>query len=92
MSDTGSAAHFTIYTTPICPFCVSAKRLLTQRGYRFREISAADPEVRTEISSRSGMRTVPVIYLGDRLIGGYMELAELDQKGELAKLLASPAE
>jgi len=36
---------------------------------------------------RTGRRTVPQIYIGERHIGGYDDLAQLDHKGELAVLL-----
>ncbi len=82
---------FTVYTTNICPYCHNAKQLLKSKGYSFMEISVSDPEARTKIAEMSGMRTVPVIYLKDRLIGGFTDLAALDQSGELAKLVSAAA-
>ncbi len=79
--------EFTVYTTSSCPYCVRAKSLLASKGLKFEEISVADPEARARLSAKSGMRTVPVIYLGDRLIGGYTDLAALNESGELDKLV-----
>ena len=62
---------FTIYSTPICPYCNNAKHLLKSKGYEYIEISVAEPEARAKIVEMSGMRTVPVIYLKGRLIGGF---------------------
>jgi glutaredoxin 3 len=47
-----------------------------------------DPARREEMMSRTGRRTVPQIYIGDRHIGGYDDLAALDRAGGLDPLLA----
>ena len=72
-----------IYTTRLCGYCLMAKRLLDSRGIAYREISASDPDTRERIVRESGWRTVPVIYIGDELVGGYNELADLDRAGRL---------
>jgi glutaredoxin 3 len=70
-----------IYTTDYCPYCVRAKELLKRRLVPFEEISvySLDPKIWEEIKAKSKMRTVPQIFFGERLIGGYTELNELDQ-------------
>ena len=76
-----------MYTTPFCPFCVRAKRLLQERGLAYEEFDvSADEELREAVMKRSGRRTVPDIFIDGRPIGGYEELAELDASGELATL------
>jgi GrxC family glutaredoxin len=76
-----------LYTTPSCSFCVRAKRLLEARGIAFREIDvAADEELRAEIVRRTGRRTVPQIFIDERSIGGFEELAALDAAGGLLEL------
>jgi len=76
-----------LYTAPACPYCVQAKRLLTQRGIGFHEIDvAADVEQRASMIRRSGRRTVPQILIDGKPIGGYEELAALDRQGQLAGL------
>jgi len=40
-----------------------------------------------ELKDRTGMRTVPQIFIDDKLIGGFNELAALDSKGELDRML-----
>lgn len=83
-----------IYTTPFCGYCGAAKRLLTAKGAEFTEIDVMfDVERKREMIERSGRRTVPQIFIGDRHIGGYDDLSALDGSGELSELLAaSPAE
>jgi glutaredoxin 3 len=79
-----------VYTTPSCPYCVRAKRLLTERGIAFEEIDVAeDDELREDLIRRTGRRTVPQIFIGGQAIGGYEELAALDASGELATLVGS---
>jgi glutaredoxin 3 len=76
-----------VYTTPSCPYCVRAKRLLEARGIPFVEIDVAHDDVlRAEIMERTGRRTVPQIFIDERSIGGFEELAALDEAGELAGL------
>lgn len=76
-----------LYTTPSCPFCVRAKRLLTERHILYTEIDVSeDDELREDVMRRTGRRTVPQIFIDGRSIGGYEELAELDATGELRGL------
>jgi glutaredoxin 3 len=78
--------EITVYTTPVCPYCVSAKRLLSQKGLPFKEVDLErDPELRQKLSAENGgYRTVPMIFIGTEFIGGYSELAALDKSGGLA--------
>ncbi len=80
----------TIYTTQICPFCMSAKRLLAKKGAEFNEIDVgADPSRRAEMMERAGGRhTVPQIFIGSRHVGGCDDLFALEAEGELDALLA----
>lgn len=80
-------ARIEVYTTPSCPYCVRAKRLLKERGLAYEEFDVAtDDELRVSVMQRSGRRTVPQIFIDGKSIGGYDELAELDAAGELATL------
>jgi glutaredoxin 3 len=80
-------ARVDVYTTPSCPFCVRAKRLLQARGIPYREIDVADaPELRADLIRRTGRRTVPQIFIDGDPIGGFEELAALDASTRLADL------
>ena len=77
-----------IYTAPVCPYCVRAKRLLAERGIEFHEIDvSADAGQRARMVETSGRRTVPQVFIGGRPVGGYDELAALDRSGQLTALL-----
>jgi len=79
-----------IYTTPICPYCVRAKSLLTKKGAPFEEVDVfMDAGARDEMLAKSGgARTVPQIFIGDTHVGGCDELYALEREGELDPLLA----
>jgi glutaredoxin 3 len=79
-----------VYTTPLCPYCVSAKKLLRRKGVDFTEIDVAGvPGRRAEMTARAkGRTTVPQIFVGAVHVGGCEELYELDQAGGLDALLA----
>ena len=63
--------------------------LLTQKAVTFEDISVSDDPARfAEMQERSGRRTVPQIFIGDRHVGGFDELYALDKSGELDGLLA----
>ncbi|MGV8985760.1 MAG: glutaredoxin 3 [Cypionkella sp.] len=78
-----------IYTTPTCPYCVAAKRLLTKKGVAFTDIDVSrDPALRAAMTQRAnGSRTVPQIFIGGKHVGGCDDLHELDHAGELDPLL-----
>ena len=77
-----------VYCTATCGYCQMALRLLEKRGAEVEKIRVdLEPEKRQEMIEVSGRRTVPQIYIGDRHIGGYAELAELDMDDELKPLL-----
>ena len=77
-----------IYTTPYCPYCVSAKRLLKRKNVPYEEIDVSHDDVeREKLSQRTGRRTVPQIFIGDQHVGGSDDLHELDARGELDPLL-----
>lgn len=79
-----------VYTTRICGYCVAAKRLLKREAIEFDEIDVSnDPSSRHWLLEVSGQRTVPQIFIHDRSIGGYTELAALYRSGELDALLAA---
>ena len=85
-------AKVVMYSTGVCPFCLMAERLLKSKGVEVIEKIRVDlePQRRQEMMERTGRRTVPQIYVGDRHVGGYDELAALDRAGGLDPLLSAP--
>ena len=84
-----------MYSTGVCPYCMRAEQLLRARGVTEIEKIRIDldPARRDEMIARTSRRTVPQIFIGDTHVGGFDDLAALDQAGKLAPLLAgeSPA-
>jgi glutaredoxin 3 len=79
-----------IYTTPYCPYCVRAKRLLERKGVAFDEIDVAnDDQARLDLAERTGLRSVPQIFIGEHHVGGSDDLHALEQDGKLDALLRS---
>ena len=85
-------AKVLMYSTGVCPFCLMAERLLKSKGVQDIEKIRIDlePKRREEMMERTGRRTVPQIYVGDRHVGGYDDLAALDRAGGLDPLLSAP--
>jgi glutaredoxin 3 len=78
----------TVYTTRVCPYCIAAKRLLTSKGIPYSEIDVStDPDKRAWLVETTGRRTVPQIFIGEAAIGGYDDLAALEQAGKLAEMV-----
>ena len=78
-----------MYTTQVCPYCVRAKALLSQRGVSaIDEIRVdMDPSARSRMVELTGRRTVPQIFIGETHVGGCDDLFALDQRGGLMPLL-----
>ncbi len=83
-------ASVEIYTTKTCPYCVKAKRLLDAKDVDYVEVDVTgDDKARDDLVARSeGRRTVPQIFINGKAIGGCDDLHELEERGELDKLLA----
>ena len=81
----------TMYSTAFCGYCTRARALLDRKGASVNEIKVdEDPADREAMLKRSGgRRTVPQIFIGERHVGGYEDLAALERTGELDRLLNS---
>lgn len=85
-------AQVIIYTTNYCPYCAAAKALLRAKNVEFEEIDVTDdPHRRAEMERLSQRRTVPQIFIDGKPIGGYDDARELDETGELDRLLGREA-
>jgi glutaredoxin 3 len=86
-------ADVVVYTWTVCPYCVRAKDFLKRKGVAFREINldGKDREL-AALRDRTKFRTVPQIFIGDKFIGGYMDLVALEDAGELDKLLTGQSQ
>ena len=81
-------ARVLMYATAACPFCQSAERLLLAKGVQIDKVRVdLEPERRAEMQKKSGRRTVPQIWIGERHVGGCDDLYALEREGKLDPLL-----
>jgi len=79
--------HIEVYSTPNCPFCVSAKELLKSKNLNFQEIDVSDDiDNLQKMIKLSGLRTVPQVFINNQSIGGFDELSQMNTDGELPHL------
>jgi glutaredoxin 3 len=78
-----------LYRTRTCSYCAAAERYLREvKGVEAVAIDLTnDREGREALAQRTGRTSVPQIFVGDRWVGGYQELRDLDRAGGLDPLL-----
>ena len=78
-----------MYCTQICPYCKRAESLLERKGVQVKKIFIdSNEQEKHKMFEKTGRRTVPQIIIGERCVGGYDDLAELDSQGKLDPLLS----
>ncbi len=81
-------ANVKIYTKSTCPACVLAKETLKGKGVEFEEINLDEKQEEFEkLMQETKMKTVPQIFINGQLIGGCMDMLELDKENKLDVLL-----
>jgi len=83
-------AAIKIYTTEYCGYCVRGKQLFDRKGAEYEEIDVTNrPDLRKSLMTAANQRTVPQIFINGRPQGGFVDIAALERKGELDRLLAT---
>ncbi|MDQ3677401.1 MAG: glutaredoxin 3 [Actinomycetota bacterium] len=78
----------TVYSSEMCTTCQSVENLLNAREIPYEKIMIDEAsEEHRELEERSGMKTLPQVFIGSMLLGGYQETLGADQSGMLADLL-----
>ena len=71
---------FIIYGTPSCGYCIQSKKVLEAGGhdYSYVDLSDTTPGEQAKLMEIAGkpFRTVPQIFQGETLIGGYDDAVE----------------
>ena len=82
-------ARVRMYTTGVCGFCRRAEALLAARGVDEIEKLRVDldPNLLMEMMQKTGRRTVPQIFIDEKHVGGYDDLAAIDRTGQLGAML-----
>jgi len=77
-----------VYTTLSCPYCVAAKKLLSDLNVSYQEIDVgSDDALREKVIQLTGRRTVPQIIINGKPIGGFDDVSALYKAGKLQQLL-----
>jgi glutaredoxin 3 len=83
-----NAPAIVVYVSGWCPFCQRAEGLLTKKGLAYRVIDIGeDAKLREERIARSGRRSVPQVFIGDKHVGGCDDLFALEGSGELDRMI-----
>ena len=78
----------TVYTDEICTLCHSVENLLNVRDIPYEKVMIAPgSDEHEKLAERSGLKSLPQVYVGSILLGGYEETLAADQAGMLADLL-----
>ncbi len=74
-----------VYTWQTCPFCRRAKALMTAAGIAYREHPIdGDSAALQGLKEKSGIASVPQIFVDDQFIGGCDDLQRLYDEGKFA--------
>lgn len=75
-----------IYTIPNCPYCERSKKLFQSLGIPYEEIDVASNDaLREELVEKYNWKSVPMIFIDDKFIGGSDDLFTLHREGKLVK-------
>ena len=76
-----------IYARARSRSCRRARRLLERKGYAFEEVDVGDDGLRVGLIEATGRKTLPLVFLGGRLVGGLGEIQALEHSGDLDRLV-----
>ena len=76
-----------VYATARSRSCRRARRLLERGGYAFEEVDVCDDGLRVSLIEATGRKTLPLVFLGGRLVGGLGEIEALEHSGDLERLV-----
>jgi glutaredoxin len=79
-----------IYTTKTCYYCQKAKNLLDEKNIPHTSVDIlSEPNLYEEVSKKSGVKTVPQVFIDEEFWGGYKDLVIADTFGDLKEKLLS---
>jgi len=88
VTDANNMNKVEIYTSNFCGYCLAAKALLKYKGLKYKAINvSSDPDLKTVLMEKYNWRTIPLIIINNKVIGGFEQLLALESRGHLDKLL-----
>lgn len=71
-----------VFSTKICPYCVTLKEFLKQHDVEYEEIDVGeDEEGRKEMIEKSGQMGVPVLEINGKIVVGFDKVRILELLG-----------
>ena len=65
-------AKIKVYSTPTCPYCLTLKEFLKEKGFEFEDIDVSkDKKALNEMIEKSGQMGVPVVDIDGQIIVGF---------------------
>lgn len=78
----------TVYSDEICTLCHSVENLLNVREIPYEKVMVEEgTDAYEQLVARTGMKSLPQVFVGNLLLGGYQETLAADQAGLLSDLL-----
>lgn len=70
-----------VFSTPTCPYCITLKNFLKEKGFQFEDIDvSSDLQAQKEIIEKSGQMAVPIVEIDGQIVVGF-------DREKIAKLL-----
>jgi cysteine synthase A len=91
-----TAQPVTMFALEWCEFCWSVRKLFARCGIEYRsvDLDSADyqagdwgGQIRAALTARTGIKTIPQIFVGGELVGGCTEAFDAFNEGRLQSLL-----
>lgn len=61
-----------VYSTPTCPYCITLKNFLKEKGFEFKDIDvSSDPKIQQEMIEKSGQMAVPIVEIEGQIVVGF---------------------
>jgi glutaredoxin len=85
-----------VFSLTWCSYCTAVKNLLTRLGIKYTVYDLDTPQfrdsghyavIRQTLAERARSTTLPEVFIGEELVGGYTETADAWSKGRLKPLL-----
>jgi len=71
-----------VFSTKVCPYCVTLKEFLKQHNVEYEEIDVGeDEEGRKEMIEKSGQMGVPVLEINGQIVVGFDKVRILELLG-----------
>jgi len=83
-----SQPKIVVYSGRFCGYCTAAERLLQSKKVEYELIKVDEDQDKFDHMMKiTGRRTIPQIFIDDYHVGGFDDLAALNQSGRLDELL-----